>query len=111
MNLIIRLFHWSDLSRSRAMVQEMADDLIRDRRKFEETTRKTDRALADAERVEGQALRMKFEKRLKPQSAFLPTVVPRGTLPTMFDAWEFARAKKPAELFPIRALYSEPQTA
>ena len=39
MQLIIRMFHRSDLSRSRAMVQELADESIKARRKLDETER------------------------------------------------------------------------
>lgn len=50
---------------------------------------------------------MKFEKRLKPQSAFLPSLVPAGAKPTPFDAWEFAAAVKPTQPYPVRSLYVE----
>ncbi|MDQ7981932.1 hypothetical protein QYH69_32430 [Paraburkholderia sp. SARCC-3016] len=122
MQLIIRMFHRSDLSRSRAMVQDMADDFIKARRKHEEIKRKVERALEDAIRLEGQDLRMKFERRLQPQSAFLPTIIPKGVKPTPFDAWESTRATlpqpkgrarfKPAVPFPIRPVsYSEQAAA
>lgn len=123
MNLIISLFHWSDLSRSRAMVQEMADESIKARRKLDETTRKAARALDDAKRLDEADFRMKFEKRLTPQSAFLPSLVPAGTKPTRFDAWEYTHTPawaaqrvpqpkgrptiKPAENYPIRSFYVE----
>lgn len=107
MNLIISLFHWSDLSRSRAMVQELSEERIKARRKLDETERKAARALDDAKRLDETAFRMKFEKRLKPQSAFLPSLVPAGAKPTPFDAWEFAAAVKPPQPYPVRSLYIE----
>lgn len=121
MQLIIRMFHRSDLSRSRAMVQELADESIKARRKLAETERNAARALEDAKRLDEADFRMKFEKRLIPQSAFLPSPVPAGAQPTPFDAWEFARnraarrnctpAIKPSQPYPIRALYIEHQAA
>lgn len=107
MNLIISMFHRSDLSRSRALVQELADESIKARRTLHETERKVARALEDAKRLDEADFRMKFEKRLTPQSAFLPSIVPAGAKPTPFDAWEFAAATKPAQPFPIRSLYVE----
>ncbi|NPT59694.1 hypothetical protein [Paraburkholderia elongata] len=91
MNLIISMFHRSDLSRSRAMVQELAEESIKARRNLDETERKAARALEDAKRLDEADFRMKFEKRLTPQSAFLPSAVPAGMPPTPFDAWEFTR--------------------
>jgi hypothetical protein len=117
MQLIIRMFHGSDLSRSRAMVQELAEERIKARRNLDETERKAARALEDAKRLDEADFRMKFEKRLTPQSAFLPSLVPAGGKPTPFDAWEFTRSfahqrkgkptTKPSQPFPIRALYVE----
>lgn len=107
MNLIISMFHRSDLSRSRAMVQELADESIKARRNLHETERKVARALEDAKRLDEADFRMKFEKRLTPQSAFLPSLIPAGGKPTPFDAWEFAAAVKPAQPFPVRSLYAE----
>lgn len=121
MNLIISMFHRSDLSRSRAMVHEMTEERIKARRRLDDAERKAARALEDAKRVEEEDFRMKFEKRLEPQSAFLPSAVPKGVPPTPFDPWEFTRlaiprefaqpqgkpTTKPKQPFPIRALYVE----
>ncbi|CAN7639413.1 hypothetical protein [Paraburkholderia terricola] len=107
MQLIIWMFHRSDLSRSRAMVAEVAEKRLEAKRKLDELERNAARALADARRVEENDFRMKFEKRVTPQSAFLPSLVPAGAKPTPFNAWEFAAADKPAQLFPIRSLYFE----
>lgn len=117
MNLIISMFHRSDLSRSRAMVQELAEERIKARRNLDETERKAARALEDAKRLDEADFRMKFEQRLTPQSAFLPSAVPAGVPPTRFDAWEFTRSFahqrkgkptiKPSQPFPIRSLYVE----
>jgi hypothetical protein len=111
------MFQRSDQSRARAMVQEVADDLIKARRKYDEVQRKVARALEDAVRLEGEALRRQFEARLTARSAYLPTIIPKGSKPTPFDAWEFTRAQpqpkgrarfKPANPFPIRpVLYTE----
>jgi hypothetical protein len=101
------MFRQSDLSRSRAMVQELAEERIKARRKLDETERKAARALEDAKRLDEADFRMKFEKRLTPQSAFLPSVIPAGAKPTPFDAWEFVAAVKPAQPYPIRSLYIE----
>jgi hypothetical protein len=101
------MFRQSDLSRSRAMVQELAEERIKARRKLDETERKAARALEDAKRLDEADFRMKFEKRLTPQSAFLPSVIPAGAKPTRFDAWEFAASVKPAQPYPIRSLYIE----
>lgn len=121
MNLIISMFHRSDLSRSRALVQELAEERIKARRALDDTERKAARALDDAKRLDEADFRMKFEKRLTPQSAFLPSPLPAGVPPTRFDAWEFTRTAiprefaqpqgkptiKPSQPFPIRALYVE----
>lgn len=107
MNLIISMFHRSDLSRSRALVQELAEERIKARRKLDETERQAARALEDAKRLDEADFRIKFEKRLTPQSAFLQSLVPAGAKPTLFDAWEFAAAIKPAQPYPIRSLYIE----
>ena len=117
MQLIIRMFHRSDLSRSRAMVQELADESIKARRKLDETERNAARALEDAKRLDEADFRMKFERRIEPRSAFLPSTIPAGSKPTAFDAWEFSRSNspvkkarpttKPESLFPIRSLYTE----
>jgi hypothetical protein len=117
MQLIIWMFHRSDLSRSRAMVQEVALEHVKARRKLDETERNAARALEDAKRLDEADFRMKFERRLEPQSAFLPSIIPAGSKPTAFDAWEFSRSNsparkakpttKPASLFPIRSLYTE----
>ncbi|MFM0405308.1 hypothetical protein [Paraburkholderia dipogonis] len=107
MQLIIWMFHRSDLSRSRAMVAEIAEKRLEAKRKLDELERNAARALADARHVEEDDFRMKFEKRLTPQSAFLPSLVPAGTKPTPFDAWEFAAAVKPSQPYPIRSLYRE----
>lgn len=119
MNLIISMFHRSDLSRSRAMVAEVAEKRLEAKRKLDELERNAARALADARHFEEEDFRMKFEKRLEPQSAFLPSAVPKGVPSTPFDPWEFTRlaiprefaqpqgkpTTKPAQLYPIRALY------
>ena len=123
MNLIISMFHRSDLSRSRALVQDLAEERIKARRTLDETERKAARALEDAKRLDEADFRMKFEKRLTPQSAFLPSAVPAGAKPTPFDAWEYSRTpawsaqrvpqpkatptSKPVEKYPIRSLYTE----
>lgn len=121
MNLIIWMFHRSDLSRSRAMVAEVCEKRIEARRKFDKAERDAARALADAQRLEEDDFRMKFEKRVTPRSAFLPSLVPAGAKPTPFDAWEFARvfaaqrrhkaAVKPSQPYPIRSLYIERSAA
>jgi hypothetical protein len=107
MNLIISMFHRSDLSRSRALVQELAEERIKARRKLDETERQAARALEDAKRLDEADFRIKFEKRLTPQSAFLQSLVPAGVKPTPFDAWEFSAAVRPAQPYPIRSLYVE----
>lgn len=117
MQLIIWMFRRSDLSRSRAMVQEIADERIKARRKLDETERKAARALEEAKRLDEADFRMRFEKRIEPQTAFLPSVVRAGAEPTPFDAWEFTRSTatgrkgkptfKPSQPYPIRSLYIE----
>ena len=117
MQLIIRMFHRSDMSRSRAMVQEVAEKRLEARRNLAEADRNAARALADAKRLDEEDFRTKFEKRLAPRSAFLPSIIPAGGKPTVFDAWEFARLNsdgnraKPRAPFPVRALYTEQQAA
>ncbi|MFM0058571.1 hypothetical protein PQR64_23395 [Paraburkholderia phytofirmans] len=115
MQLIIWMFHRSDLSRSRAMVAEIAEKRLEAKRKLDELERNAARALAEARHVEEDDFRMKFEKRLTPQSAFLPSLVPAGAEPTPFDAWKYANSIagrrnqkptfKPAQPYPVRALY------
>lgn len=71
MQLINRMFHRSDLSRSRAMVAEVAEKRLEARRKLDEAERKAAHALADAKRLDEEDFRMKFERRLEPRTAFL----------------------------------------
>src|SRR5258708_1811368 len=121
MQLVDRMFHHSDLSRARAMVHDVATKRLEARRKLDELERNAARALADAIRLEAEDFRVKFEKRLEVQSAFLPSILPAGAKPTPFDPWAFTCALasqlkgkptvKPAQPFPIRALYIEQQPA
>jgi hypothetical protein len=101
------------------MVAEVAEKRFEAKRKLDELERNAARALADARHFEEEDFRMKFEKRLEPQSAFLPSAVPKGVPPTPFDPWEFTRlaiprefaqpqgipTSKPAHVYPIRAFY------